>query len=160
MNVMRKKMDKADLIPEIIDLQRRVDRSRRQYELDIWMSLPLAMAQLKCLFFISNQGSTNSRKLAEALRVTPTNITGIIDRLVKQGLVNRAGDPLDRRILVLKATAKGERLVANLRERKRSHLSQVLSYMSKDELAVLHRGLASLARAVDAYEKEAGPGSG
>ena len=142
------------MIGEIIELQRKVDRARRQYQLDIWMSLPLTIAQLKCLFFISNQGSTNSRKLAEALRVTPTNITGIIDRLVKQGLVSRAEDAQDRRRLVLKATIKGEGLVANLRERKRSHFSKVLACMSTDELAILYRGLTSLAKAVEAREEE------
>jgi len=145
-------MEIADLIAEIMELQRKFDRARRQNEVDIWMSLPITMAQLKCLFFISNQGSTNSRKLAEALRVTPTNITGIIDRLVQQGLVNRARDAQDRRIVVLKATTKGKRLVDNLRERKRSHLSKVLAYMSKDELTTLYRGLTFLNEAIAAEE--------
>jgi DNA-binding MarR family transcriptional regulator len=147
-------MENADLIQQIVELQRKVDRARRRYELDIWMSLPLTMAQLKCLFFISNKGSTNSRKLAEALQVTPTNITGIIDRLVKQGLVSRAGDAQDRRILVLKATTKGKRLVANLRERKRSSFSKVLACMNRDELTALYKGLTSLAGVVEARAEE------
>jgi DNA-binding MarR family transcriptional regulator len=146
-------METAQLIGEIIELQRKVDRAWRQYQLDIWMSLPLTMAQVKCLFFISNQGSTNSRKLAEALKVTPTNITGIIDRLVKQGMVSRTGDASDRRILILKATAKGEGLVANLRERKRSRFSKILAHMSSNELIVLHRGLTSLVKTIEASEK-------
>ena len=82
-------MEKLELIREIIELQRKVDRARRQYELDVWMALPLTIAQLKSLFFISNQGSTNLGKLAAALGVTPTNTTGIVDRLVKQG----SGEP-------------------------------------------------------------------
>jgi MarR family transcriptional regulator, organic hydroperoxide resistance regulator len=146
-------METAQLIGEIIELQRKVDRTWRQYQLDIWMSLPLTMAQVKCLFFISNQGSTNSRKLAEALKVTPTNITGIIDRLVKQGMVSRAEDARDRRILTLKATAKGEGLVANLRDRKRSHFSSVLACMSAKELTVLHRGLTSLVKEIEARQE-------
>ncbi|MGD0353884.1 MAG: MarR family transcriptional regulator [Dehalococcoidia bacterium] len=148
-------MEKEELIGEIIALQRKVDRVRRQYQLDIWMSLPLTIAQLKCLFFISNHGSTNSSKLAEALRVTPTNITGIVDRLVKQGLVSRSVDAQDRRMLVLKATIKGEGLVANLRERKRSRFSKALAYISTDDLAILHQGLTSLAKAVEARKEEA-----
>jgi DNA-binding MarR family transcriptional regulator len=92
--------------------------------------------------------------LAEALQVTPTNITGIIDRLVKQGLVSRAGDAQDRRILVLKATTKGKRLVANLRERKRSSFSKVLACMNRDELTALYKGLTSLAGVVEARAEE------
>jgi MarR family transcriptional regulator, organic hydroperoxide resistance regulator len=147
-------LDTAQLIGEIIELQRRVDRTWRQYQLDIWMSLPLTMAQVKCLFFITNQGSTNSGKLAEALKVTPTNITGIIDRLVKHGMVSRTEDSRDRRISVLTATGKGAGLVARLRERKKSHFTDVLACMSTKELTALHRGLSSLVKAIEADEEK------
>ncbi len=143
-------MEKQKLITKIIELQRKIDRGRRQYELDIWMGLPLTIAQLKSLFFISNQGNTNSGKLAAALGVTPTNVTGIIDRLVKQGLVSRTGDTRDRRVLVLQTTEKGEELVARLREKRRSYLSEVLARLSADELTILASGFALLARSVEA----------
>ncbi len=143
-------MEKLELIKEIIDLQRKVDRARRQYELDVWMGLPLTMAQLKSLFFISNQGGTHSGKLALALGVTPTNVTGIIDRLVKQGLVSRTEDAQDRRVALLQATVKGEELVVKLRERRRSYLSEVLANLNLNELATLAQGLKLLAGAAGA----------
>ena len=142
-------MNKADTVKEILELQRKVDRAARTYQLDIWMSLPLSMGQLKSLFFISNEGSTNSRRLAESLGVTPTNVTGIVDRLVKQGLVSRSEDGKDRRVLVLKATRAGEAMVARLRERKRKGFSAALSRMDDKELAMLHEGLAALVRAIE-----------
>lgn len=147
-------MDKPELKTEIIELQRKVDRARRQYELDVWMGLPVTMAQLKSLFFISNQRSTNSGKLAAALGVTPTNVTGIMDRLVKQGLVTRTEDLQDRRVALLQATGRGEKLVAKLRERRKSYLSEVLERLSRDELAVVAQGLKLLAGATKAYEGE------
>ena len=148
-------MEKVELVREIIELQRKVDRARRQYQLDVWMSLPLTIAQLKSLFFISNQGSTNSGKLAAALGVTPTDTTGIVDRLVKQGLVSRTENAQDRRMLLLRATDKGEELVTNLRERRRGHMSEVLEHMSMDELATLAQGLTSLVKAAEANESMA-----
>ena len=147
-------MEKADLITEIIELQLKVGRARRQYELDVWMGLPLTIAQLKSLFFISNQGSTNSGKLAAALGVTPTNTTGIVDRLVKQGLVSRTENIQDRRMLLLRATDKGEELVAKLRERRRGYMSEVLERMSGDELATLAQGLTSLVKAAETQDRE------
>ena len=147
-------MEKAESIREIIELQRKVDRARRQYEVEVWMDLPLTIAQLKSLFFITNQGSTNSGKLAAALGVTPTNVTGIIDRLVKQGIVSRSNDAQDRRVLLLRATGKGEELVAKLRERRRGYLSEILARLSADEIAILHRGLAALVKAAETQERE------
>jgi DNA-binding MarR family transcriptional regulator len=147
-------MEREELIREIIELQRKADRARRQYEIDVWMGLTLTRAQLKSLFFISNQGSTNSKELAAALGVTPTNTTGIVDRLVKQGLVSRTEDTRDRRMLLLRATDEGEELLAKLRERRRGYMSEILARMSADELATLAQGLASLVKAMEHDEAE------
>jgi DNA-binding MarR family transcriptional regulator len=147
-------MEKEELIREIIEIQRKADRARRQYELDVWMSLTLTRAQLKTLFFISNQGATNSKELAAALGVTPTDTTGIVDRLVKQGLISRTDNIRDRRMLLLRATDKGEELLAKLRERRRGYMSEILALMSVDELATIAKGLASLVKAMERNEGE------
>ncbi len=145
-------MSKEDLVKKIIQLQQKADQARRQYELDIWMSLPLTIAQLKSLFFISDQGSTTSGKLAVALSVTPTNMTGIVDRLVRQGLVSRTEDARDRRSLSLRTTDKGEELVTKLRSRRTGYLSRALNRMHVDELAQMARGLAAFVEATEAQE--------
>ncbi len=72
--------------------------------------------------------------LAAALKVTPSNVTGIIDRLAEQGLVTRAANPEDRRMLMLQLTPKGEQLISNLRERRTSQMSSILKSMPADEL--------------------------
>jgi DNA-binding MarR family transcriptional regulator len=147
-------MDKTALIKEIIELQRKVDRARRTSTLDAWMDLPITVAQLKSLFFISNQGSSHLGQLAAALGVTPANVTGIVNRLVKHNLVTRSENEQDRRMLLLKTTRQGEELLANLRERRRSIMAEILARLSADELAILARGLTSLVKATEAQEGE------
>jgi len=140
-------MQREEFIKQITEMQRKIDRAPRQYELDVWMDLPVTIAQLKSLFFISSQGKTNLMNLAAALKVTPTNMTGIIDRLVKQGLVSRTENTNDRRMLVLCLTGKGEELIARLREKRRGYMKDVLAYMSIDELITLEQGLNSMIKA-------------
>jgi DNA-binding MarR family transcriptional regulator len=147
-------MQREELVKQITELQRKIDRARRQNELDVWMDLPVTIAQLKSLFFISNQGETNLMNLAAALRVTPTNTTGIIDRLVKQGLVSRTENTDDRRMLALCLTDKGEELIARLREKRRGYMKDVLAYMSIDELVNLEQGLTSMIKANKIYEEK------
>jgi DNA-binding MarR family transcriptional regulator len=142
-------MDKTTLINEIVELIRQVDRYRRGSTFESWMNLPpITMAQLKSLFFISNQGSTNLGKLASALGVTPANVTGIVDRLVEHKLVTRVENAQDRRMLMLRTTEKGEGLVADLRERRRSVMDKALSGLTLDELTTLSQGLNSLVKAI------------
>jgi len=144
-------MEKSELTQEIIRLHRKVNRILRDYDVDVWMDLSLTVPQLKCMFFISNQGKTNFRKLAERMKVSPSNITGIIDRLVEQGLVSRMENPEDRRILNLQITSKGEALIAELRERRSIYLTQMLADLNTKQLDNIARGLELLAQAAEEY---------
>lgn len=146
-------MEKAELIKEIIEQQRLFNRVIRQYDPDIWMGLSLTIAQMKSMFFITNEGTTNFRKLAAALKVTPSNVTGIIDRLVEQELVSRTENPEDRRMLMLQLTEKGETLIANLRERRVSQMSSILQQMTEAELSTIAQGFTLLRRAVETYQE-------
>jgi len=47
--------------------------------------------------------------LSDVLRVSNGNVTGIVDRLVTEGLVKRTPVPDDRRAFVVRLTAKGKR---------------------------------------------------
>jgi MarR family transcriptional regulator, organic hydroperoxide resistance regulator len=143
-------MEKAELIKEVVELNRRVNRAMRQSTPDAWMQVNMTVPQVKSLFFISNAGSTNIKKLANALQVTPSNLTGVIDRLVEQGLVTRMENPGDRRMTILQPTEKGESLVSELRERRISYLSQALADLSPQELKTIGDGLDLLARVTEA----------
>jgi DNA-binding MarR family transcriptional regulator len=143
-------MEKVKLIEEITELYRRVNRALRQSNQDAWMQISMTVPQVKSLFFIADQGSTNFKNLSTALKVTSSNLTGVIDRLVEQGLVSRTENPEDRRMTLLKATDKGETLVSDLRERRLSHLSQALSELSTEQLTTIIRGLDLLARVNEA----------
>jgi MarR family transcriptional regulator, organic hydroperoxide resistance regulator len=147
-------MNTEKILNEIIESHRRLNHALRDYSPDVWMDLSLTIAQVKSLFFISNQGSTNFRKLAERLKVTPSNVTGIIDRLVEQGLISRTENPADRRVILLTTTAKGDALVAELRERRSSYLSKALMSLSAEDLASVAKGLTLLANATEEYNSK------
>src|ERR1700690_2483749 len=49
------------------------------------------------------------RAFAEELSCDPSNVTGLIDRVERLGLVDRIPDPDDRRIRMLPLTTKGRR---------------------------------------------------
>ncbi|HXX59401.1 MAG TPA: MarR family transcriptional regulator [Dehalococcoidales bacterium] len=148
-------MAKKDDIQAIIDLQRRVDRDRRQLEMADWLRLKLSIGQLKSLFFISNAGSTNLGTLAAALKVTPTNTTGIVERLVKRGLITRTEDPQDRRFLLLRTTKRGEQLVSELRQHRRARMTEILNRLSDAEIVRLKNSMQTMVNAINAMDKEA-----
>ena len=107
------------------------------------------MAQLKSLFIITHLGNTHFRSLAQALDVTQGNVTGIVDRLVEQGLVARRQDPDDRRVVWLEATDKGRELLTNLMDTQTSHMTNVLSQMKLEDLTSLYNGLHAFINALE-----------
>ena len=142
------------IIEEMIELQRRVDRDRRQYELDAWMHLNLSIGQLKSLFFISNRGTTSLSKLAAALGVTPTNTTGIVDRLLKRGLITRTDSPDDRRVLLLRTTLRGEELIAQLRQKRKERMAELFNRLTDEEATQVRDALKTLVGDIEAQREE------
>jgi DNA-binding MarR family transcriptional regulator len=141
---------KSEQIDEIIELQKKTNRVLGNFPAEPWMELGLTIAQLKSLFFIVDKEKTNFKKLAEALAVTPPNITGIIDRLVEQGLVSRTENPEDRRIILLQATEKGRNLLNTLKENRNIKMTQILAKLSTEDLSCLAVGLSALLKAAKA----------
>jgi MarR family transcriptional regulator, organic hydroperoxide resistance regulator len=147
------KTGRDELIEEIILLQQ-MSHALGQYSPEAWLDLNLTIGQLKSLFFIDSEGSTNFRKLANALGVTPPDVTRIVDRLVEQGLVSRRENPDDRRMQLLQPTRKGTSLLARLRQNKTTHLHRILTHLSTEELTTVAEGLRSLVRAAGLQREE------
>jgi DNA-binding MarR family transcriptional regulator len=81
------------------------------------------------------------RAYAEDLSCDPSNVTGLVDRAERLGLVERVPDPLDRRIRMLTLTAKG-RLI-------RSKVNKDLASGLTDSLGVTDGGDAWLTESAE-----------
>lgn len=63
------------------------------------------------------RGPIAMRTLARRLACDASNVTGIINRLEKRGLVRREASPSDRRVTNLVITPEGERVTDAIREK-------------------------------------------
>jgi DNA-binding MarR family transcriptional regulator len=124
------------------------------------VKLNLTIAQLKSLFYISRHGRVNLSGLASGIRVTPANVTGIVDRLVEQGLLTRTPDPDDRRVSWLTVTGKGKTLTNDLREGRAQEMRRILDKLTEEELSTVARGFELVARAAEISERKEPFGNG
>jgi DNA-binding MarR family transcriptional regulator len=147
-------MDKENVINQIIDMQRRMSQVLLPFALHAWRESAVPLSQLKSLLIITSKNGTNYRTLAQDLGVTPGDVTGLVQRLVTQGLVIRQPNPKDRRIVLLQASDKGRELLVNLMESQTQHTIRILKYMSMSELQSLSQGLAGVIHAVEEHQKE------
>ncbi|MFF8837638.1 MarR family winged helix-turn-helix transcriptional regulator [Streptomyces sp. NPDC015130] len=68
---------------------------------------------------VLRRGPAAMRALAETMTCDASNMTGIIDRLEKRGLVRREAAPADRRVKNVILTAEGERVTDAIRAKMR-----------------------------------------
>ncbi|MBN2191149.1 MAG: MarR family transcriptional regulator [Candidatus Aureabacteria bacterium] len=73
----------------------------------------LTMSQFNLLMVLKYSGSAclTQSEIAERLLVNRANVTGLIDRLQKAGLVERTGDRKDRRHYFIMLTPKGGKIL-------------------------------------------------
>jgi DNA-binding MarR family transcriptional regulator len=136
-----------DLIDRVIKAHRHFNHFIREGNIESWISLNLTVPQMKCLCYISRHGKINLSGLAAGIHVTPANVTGIVDRLVEQGLVTRVPDTADRRVLWLDVTEKGAANLAVLREGKAGKMRELLECLPDNELSVVSEAFDILAGA-------------
>jgi DNA-binding MarR family transcriptional regulator len=141
-------MDEAadGLHERIIGAQRRVFRAMRAGAFPDWAKLDLSMAQLKVLMRVACGLRQSLGGVAQDLGISPPTASHLVDRLVRQGLVERREDPEDRRRVLLATTPLGEDLVERLRRAGEERLRGWLERMAPGDVAALARGMEALAR--------------
>lgn len=79
-------------------------------------------------------------ELSKLLMVTGGNVTGLVDRLTDEGLIERRDDPSDRRAYFVRLTRKGQTLfdeIAGMHEQWVIALFQGLNKAQQNQLNVL-----------------------
>jgi len=80
------------------------------------------------------------------LGVTSSSISELADRLEQAGMIARTSAPSDRRVVVLKPTAEGRRVVGEALGPLLDAMAAVVSDLTDDELAVVSRFLDGVER--------------
>ncbi len=91
--------------------------------------------------------SLTQRVLAERLVISPSNLTGLVDRLERKGLVRRIPGS-DRRTNHLQITPKGSQLLEKIWPHHAEAMERLSAGLQNDERDVLGRALSCLRHAL------------
>lgn len=101
------------------------------------LSVMLAVADTK-------EGSATPATIADRLGVTRAAVTGLLDGLDRQGLIERSGTPGDRRSTTVTLTRGGEDTLAHLRPVYGDWLRHIAGAVSPDTLAGARAALTAI----------------
>lgn len=109
-------------------------------------TLGVPPGQLSALSVLVFGGARTISELAEAEQVKSPTMTRIVDGLARGGHAVREAHPDDARAVVVRATAKGRRLMERGREKRVAVITALLDPLPTADLSAIERAADALAR--------------
>lgn len=100
----------------------------------------------KILFVLQAQQPTSLKNLCDILGVSASAGSILVDKYVKQHLIERLPDPKDRRKIVLSLTPEGSELVNQYTQTLNRNLNATLEILSEEENAEFFAALETTAK--------------
>ncbi len=135
----------------------------RRVTKEVARRVDLTGPQLTVLKMLEGVGDLSLSELSERIRAQNSTVTGIIDRMEREGLVVRARSTEDRRVVHIRLTEKGARIAREIAVEPMEVFRSALESLSVGEMRDLLRILTKIAQRVqgivkrDVAGKERGP---
>jgi len=101
---------------------------------------------LRCLYRAQqeNQESVTVTELSQRLLIRPPSVTGVVDRLVRDGLVSREAKATDMRVRQIRLTNKGRQIVEQVLQGHAGQIRRVMGGLTEAQQMQMHQLLLTL----------------
>jgi DNA-binding MarR family transcriptional regulator len=106
--------------------------------------MQLTPSQVHTLLWLGHEGATTMGELARRLGITEKTMTGVVDRLEREGFVQRERGVKDRRVVYSSLTAEGQRVYQRLDRVLRQQMGVLLDMLDAEDRKALFRMLEKL----------------
>lgn len=123
----------------------------------LWQIAELTLTQVTVLRTLLSEGSQSAGHLGQAVGLSPTSVTRLVDRLERRGLVTRHRDSEDRRLVEIRLEPAGEAILNQAKLMRGSAIHRAVESMTDQERRRLTAGLRRLvvlARRIAAAEED------
>jgi DNA-binding MarR family transcriptional regulator len=112
----------------------------------------LSLTSLSTLSTLERSGSRRITDLAAVEGVTQPSMTTLVNGLERSGLVERQGDPTDRRVALVALSANGKAFMRRRRRTVEVELERLMEKLAPEELAALIAAVPALEHLSDLDE--------
>ncbi len=145
---------------QILDHYRSLMRHVADCHAHEFLAVDVTMSQAKVLYITSLRPGIGMTALAGELGVGLSAVSGLVDRLVANGYLERREDASDRRQQLVSLTVSGAQALDHLRELRAELVRRLLVGLDSHELVSLRDGVAALDREAQAIgDDQASPDS-
>ncbi len=138
-----KQLDWKDIMDRILNSYNAISKSINPENL---YKIELTSSQIKVLATFTERECYSMTELSQMLSVTLPTMTAMIDRLILSGLVKRERDERDRRVVLVRLTGDGKKVISNLMEIRKQEIEKVLRTLDHEEVEVFLGSIESVAQ--------------
>lgn len=104
-----------------------------------WIQLDLAVSktELLAMLIVDRYGEVIMSQISDFINAPLSTTTGLVNRLVKNGYLQRERSDEDRRIVTIRLTDKGKSLMTEFKVTIESYLERINAVLSAEERQVL-----------------------
>jgi DNA-binding MarR family transcriptional regulator len=132
----------------LVERMRSLARSVQAAVADSAVQAGLRQGDFQALVRVVAADGLTGAEVRRILGVTSSSITELADRLEHAGMVKRTQRPTDRRVVVLKPTARGKRVIERALAPVLAAMAAVVRGLPEDELEVVGRFLDEVDRSL------------
>ena len=145
------------VIKDIVESIRRLVRAEYLDSQKMSKQYGLTGPQSLVLRLLIKKGALSSADLSRQMYVTPSNITGIIDRLEKKGFVERIRKQGDRRVALITLTDSGQKLGQTIPDPIEKKFVNQLVDLEPEHLQILAMAMNQILNLIDTKGAEIVP---
>ncbi len=93
----------------------------------------ITLPQVWALRYLSRQRECSMRELADFMKMGLSSVTGMVDRLVKQGLAERRRTKQDRRVVFVDISLRGRKVLREMLEQRRITTLKLFESLTAEE---------------------------
>ena len=106
--------------------------------------LGITHRQVQILAALTAQGEASQNELAEILRIEPSGVVRLLDRMERAGWITRSADPVDRRRKIVRPTEKADPVWRQIKERGMRARERGLRGVTPEQIAVTRAVLRTI----------------
>ncbi|MBU0716351.1 MAG: MarR family transcriptional regulator [Verrucomicrobia bacterium] len=110
----------------------------------------ITLPQLWALHQVAECKTCTMCMLAQALGLKSSTVTGLVDRLVKLGLLKRFNSQADRRVVLAEITPKGRKILEHLHAERHESVIRMFQHVSQKERAAYLDIIVKILKALSA----------
>ncbi|MBN1981647.1 MAG: MarR family transcriptional regulator [Chitinivibrionales bacterium] len=122
-----------------------------------WLKIDISLSKQEVftLMMLDRRGEIIMSRIAEYVNISMSTATGIVDRLVKNGYVERNRSETDRRIVMISLSKKGKALVAEIKNIGVTYAKQISEVLTDEEREFLFKIAKKILGAMNAKAESA-----